>query len=242
MSRKRTGNGEKTVRSAYSIFVKGFIIIAAVCGIMLQCGVANGQFSFATFRMFTTLSNLAVVIYFAWHVVTLLRGGGAARDDGYAANEGRSAKPAAVSSHMYKWKFMVTMGILLTGLVAHFMLRGMFDNLPAAERLGITLLHYVVPIAVLFDWILFDERGLVRAWMPPFAALFPVIYGAASMIIVGVTGSGNYPYPFLNVDELGLGTVLLVIAGLAAGFMIVGYILYGIDRLAAKLKTAGKKP
>lgn len=220
-----------------AMILKVFIVIAAVCGILLQCGVADGQFSFETFRMFTTLSNLAVAVYFAWHVVAALRGSSGAGDDKRVPGKGRGRRAAEVPSYMYKWKFMVMMGILLTGLVAHFMLRGMFDSLPSAERFGITLLHYVVPIAVLLDWILCDERGMVRAWMPPFAALFPVIYGAASMTIVGITGSGNYPYPFLNVDELGLGTVLLVMAGLAAGFMIVGYILYFLDRLAARRKS-----
>lgn len=227
----------KDGRRIPSVVFKLFIIGVAVCGILLQCGIADGQFSFETFRMFTTLSNMAVAVYFAWHVAAALRGSHEAEKDNRAMDKDGGRKAAEAPSYMYKWKFMVTMGILLTGLVAHFMLRGMFGSLPLAQRFGITLLHYVVPATVLIDWIIFDGRGRVKAWMPPFAALFPVIYVVFSMTIVGITGSGNYPYPFLNVDELGLKTVLLVIAGLAAGFMAAGYILYAIDRCAAGHKT-----
>lgn len=204
-----------------SVIFKIFIVLTAVCGILLQCGIADGQFSLSTFRMFTTLSNLAVAVYFICHVVIVLM----RRKDGVTGG-----LPPAV----YAWKFMATMGILLTGLVAHFMLRGMFDLLPETERFGITLLHYVVPAAVLVDFAVFDARGQVKAWMPLFAALFPLVYAAVSLTVVTVTGSGRYPYPFLDVDRLGWSTVALVMVGLAAAFVSAGYILYGIDRMAAR--------
>jgi hypothetical protein len=44
-------------------------------------------------------------------------------------------------------KFLITMLIMLTGLVAHFMLRGMFDDMDTIAKTGLTLLHYVVPIS-----------------------------------------------------------------------------------------------
>ena len=47
---------------------------------------------------------------------------------------------------------IVVMNILLTGLVAHFMLRGMFDGMDPIVRTGLTLLHCVVPIGTFLDY------------------------------------------------------------------------------------------
>lgn len=200
----------------FSIAFKVFLILAAITGILLQCGITEKSFSLESLRMFTTLSNLAVVIYFIIDVVMLIR----------EKNYGVYGK---------QWKFMITMGILLTGLVAFFMLRGMFDELPKAERFGITLLHDVVPVCVVLDWVLFDQKGNTKFWMPLFATLFPIAYAVISMTAVTLTGSGNYPYPFLDVNSLGWPMVLLNILGIAIGFLAVGYAGFAIDqKLGAK--------
>ena len=44
-----------------------------------------------------------------------------------------------------------------------------------------------------------------------------------------LTGDGKYPYPFLNVDTLGIGAVALNIVLLAVAFLAVGYFGVAVD-------------
>jgi hypothetical protein len=170
--------------------------------------------------MFTTLSNLAVAVFYLAYLIAEMRN---------AASTGSSVK--------FRYcKFLITMSIMLTGLVAHFMLRGMFDGMDAIAKAGLTLLHYVVPIGTFLDWLIFDIKGKTTWKMPLFAALFPIIYVAVSMIAAQfITGDGKYPYPFLNVDTLGVGAVVLNIVLLAVAFLAVGYLGVAVDHEMKKL-------
>jgi hypothetical protein len=65
---------------------------------------------------------------------------------------------------------------------------------------------------------------------------FPIIY----LIWTFIHGaySGIYPYPFLNVGELGIARVLLNEAGLLALFLILGLLLVTRGRLIDKARKA----
>lgn len=197
---------------------------AAVIGILLQCGVGTAHFSLSSFRMFTTLSNLAVAVFFGADAVIISRG------------KSPSPKCRCVLDYI---KFAVTMAILLTGLVAHFMLRGMFAGMDPMGKAGLTLLHYVVPVGTLLDWILFDEKGRTTRKMPLVAAVFPLLYAGISLAAAPfLQGENKYPYPFLDMDRLGAVGVLLNIVLLAVGFLLVGYAGVWIDRSWQKHKRA----
>ena len=63
-------------------------------------------------------------------------------------------------------------------------------------------------------------------------------YAAFSLLHGAVTGF--YPYPFLEVRQLGYERVLLNMGLLTAAFAVLGLILVGIDRLlgAVELRKA----
>lgn len=72
------------------------------------------------------------------------------------------------------------------------------------------------------------------------------------MIAVGVfgiyMGGGTtadltpYPYVFLDPAIVGAGSVIGFCAAMLAGFIALGYIMYGIDRLMASLsRHSGKR-
>ncbi len=177
--------------------------------------------------MFTTLSNLAVAVFYVAYIIAEIR------------------KPnSPKESVKFKYcRFLITMSILLTGLVAHFMLRGMFDGMDAIVKAGLTLLHYVVPIGTLLDWLLFDAKGKATWKMPLFATLFPGVYVLVSMIAAQfLTGENKYPYPFLNVDTLGAGTVVLNIILLSAAFLTVGYLGVAADHWMKKWANSNNMP
>ena len=208
------------VKRTISLAYKCLILLCAVIGILLQCEVGTSNFSLYSFRMFTTLSNIAVAVFYLAYLIAELR------------------RPAsAENSVKFRYcKFLITMSIMLTGLVAHLMLRGMFDQMDTIAKAGLTLLHYVVPIGTFLDWLIFDVKGKATWGMPLFAALFPVVYVAVSMIAAQfLTGDGKYPYPFLNVDTLGVGAVVLNIVLLAVAFLAVGYLGVVVDSGIKKL-------
>lgn len=198
-----------------SIFYKSLITLSAIVGILFQCEVGTKQFSLHSFKMFTTLSNLIVALFFIVYIYIHVK---------------KFSLSSKGNQRLRYFKFLITMSILLTGLVAHFMLRGMFQNMDIMSKIGLFLLHYVVPIGTLFDWILFDEKGKTEWKMPIFATSFPILYVCITMFLAQfVSSSDRYPYPFLNVDMLGVQVVLLNIALLAIAFLLVGYLGVWLD-------------
>lgn len=203
-----------------SYLFKGFIALAAIIGILFQCEVGTPQFSLASFRMFTTLSNLAVALFFISYLVI------------YSSKKNITKKEKTIINY---FKFLISMSITLTGLVAHFMLRDMFTNMDMQAKIGLTLLHYVVPISTVLDWLIFDEKGNTDSKMPLFATSFPIIYVVISMITAQfMTGDNRYPYPFLNIDMLGVTAVCINIILLAIAFLTVGYLAVWLDHKLTK--------
>ena len=197
-----------------SIIYKSLILVSAISGILLQCEIGTNNFSLISFRMFTTLSNLTVAIFYFTYVVSEIKN-----------------PNSAINSIKFKYfKFLITMSIMLTGLVAHFMLKGLFDEMDYIVKAGLVLLHYVVPIATFLDWLLFDIKGQTTKLMPLFSAIFPIVYVIVSLISAQyISGEGKYPYPFLDVDTLGIKVVLINIVLLSIAYFVVGYLGVFID-------------
>ena len=59
---------EKEYKERWSLIYKAFIVLVAAIGILLQCEVGTSGFSFTSFRMFTTLSNVAVAVLSLIHI------------------------------------------------------------------------------------------------------------------------------------------------------------------------------
>lgn len=214
-----------SVKRWLSLGYKVLLLLSAVTGILLQCAVGTSRFSLSSFRMFTTLSNLAVAVFYSAYVAAELWKPG-------------SSENSVIFRYL---KFLITMSILLTGLVAHFMLRGMFDGMDPIAKAGLTLLHIVVPIGTFLDWLLFDAKGRTTWKMPLFAALFPLTYVSVSMIAAQfLEGPMKYPYPFLNADTLGAGAVVRNILLLAAAFLAVGYVGVLLDHTLKKARLHGR--
>jgi hypothetical protein len=117
--------------------------------------------------------------------------------------------------------------IIIVGAVYYLLLRGLGNR----EGLSLMLewmLHYVTPPLFVIDWALFVPKRNVD-WRVGFAALgFPLAY--AAWILVHGALTGWYPYPFLDVDELGYPRTLVNIAGLIAIFLALEVTLVAIGR------------
>jgi len=132
-------------------------------------------------------------------------------------------------------------GITVTWLVAHFIL-GSF-TMGASLRVSIRLVHYVVPIMTLLDWLLFDEKGRMRATSPLLWTVFPLLYFSIVLLLAALTkGTPFYPYPFMNVSTQGLARVLVTVAWKVAFFVALGYVFVLVDRLLQKASTRRPRP
>ena len=174
---------------------------------------------------FTNISNfLCLGVMFAALVQTAKK-----KNDSYV-----SAAPI--------FKFIGMLGILLTFLVFNIMLA------PARElqlnlRIGSLIFHVVLPVLYIADWFLFYERKKCK-WYYPIASIgFPlgyviflliqaVILKFNTSILIPTTETPLiYPYFFVNLATQGKSGVLMWIGILAAAFVVVGFVFYGLDRL-----------
>ena len=141
-------------------------------------------------------------------------------------------------------KFIGMLGILLTFLVFNIMLAGAPGRDPQANwRIGSILAHVILPIMYIADWFLFYERAKCK-WYYPIASIgFPIAYVIflliqavilgfdTSILIPTTTTPLIYPYFFVNLDTQGALGVLMWVVILAAAFVAVGFLFFGLDRI-----------
>ncbi len=90
------------------------------------------------------------------------------------------------------------------------------------------LLHNAIPLAYIVWWFNFGEKGKLKYWYSFPWLIAPVVY----MTITLVRGwySGFYPYPFIDVDRIGLATVLYNTVGMLFLFWLAGLLMVWIDK------------
>ncbi len=126
----------------------------------------------------------------------------------------------------------VTVYILIVGIGFSVLLAGIEGITLTAVPWDNTVLHYIIPIAMLLDFLIdrpktkiLFKQGLV--WL-----LFPIIYVAYSLIRGALIGW--YPYPFLNPETKGYGAVALTVVGL---LLLTLALVWVITKLSGKRKA-----
>ena len=132
-------------------------------------------------------------------------------------------------------------------LVFNIMLAGAEGRDPQANwRVGSLIFHVVLPIMYIADWFLFYERKQCKWYYPVASIGFPLVYVIFLLIqaiilnfnntilIPGSTTPLIYPYFFVNLDTQGTTGVLMWIGILSVAFVAVGFLFYGMDRIAKK--------
>ena len=211
----------------FSIVWKTVLLVCGTYGLLDGAGILAGTFHAGFPHMFTNVSNLFAWGYFLLAIIWLVKN----RDDERAVTFAPQAK------------YTATMSLLVTMLIAHFML---FDAMFQDGKLVLHLvvLHYVVPIMTLLDWLLFDEKGKMPIW-GPFAWLsLAAAYLLVVMICAGPLGLDmgggttanvtRYPYTFLDPGISGVGGVATFIGVMLVAFVILGFILRAIDHLLGR--------
>lgn len=197
---------------------------------LVTAGVAGMLTGNHRIHFFTTQSNLILLGYYAGVLYWMVRR--------------RTTDPAAP-----RLRGAVTLWVMITCLVSHFVtnhgenpLPGLVDG-DAATLLAnrsIFLLHYVVPLMALADWLLFGPHRVVPWRDLPLWLLFPLGYAVTSVLraVLFPTAPNRYPYFFLDPSENGYGWVLLWQVMLGVGIAGLGAVLLALDRLASRPAAA----
>ena len=208
----------RTTQLIFQSFYCAIGLIGAVASLGVFDDILNPRWDF--YAHFTNLSNyLCIGIMFAELVQTAKK----------SENSYVSASPLL--------KFIGLLGIMLTFLVFNFLLAGRPDReLQSNWRVSSICLHVILPIMYIFDWLLFYEHKKIRWFYPLVSVVFPVlyiifIYTRAFIVNFNPEVPYLYPYFFLNLDNLGVAGVAKWVVILFAGFIVLGYIFYGIDKI-----------
>lgn len=172
-------------------------------------GAALGTLRF--FSYFTILSNIGVALVCLTAAVG--RGGFFARSDVRGA---------------------VALYIGVTGLIYATILRHLWQP-QGAQWWADSGLHYASPLLYLAWWLAFAPHGALGWRTLPRWLLFPLGY----LVWVLVRGAwfGEYPYPFIDVGQLGLGRAGVNALGVLLAFLALGSALAWIDGLLARRRA-----
>lgn len=124
----------------------------------------------------------------------------------------------------------ITLYILVVGLVYNVVLRSTWSP-QGLQKLIDEALHVIVPLLYFVYWLLFVPRGRLTLIHPLKWLIFPACY----LVYVLLRGywEGFYPYPFVDVQQLGYFDVLRNCLGLLLVFLLLGYLLFGLDKMRA---------
>lgn len=141
----------------------------------------------------------------------------------------------------------VTVFLLITGLVATFVLAPESPDAPSAV-LGLTtgqIEHQIDPTAAFLDFLLFDAHRRLRLRYSLYWLGYLLVYVALVTVRGVVWPTLEYPYGFIDRGELGWGGLGVNVALYGTGFYLLGLLVIGIDRLLparALLGSAGRVP
>ena len=126
-------------------------------------------------------------------------------------------------------KGAITIYISITFIVYAIMLRSLYNPTAILDKFTNIITHYAIPLAFLID-SLFTEKTIKYKWLNlVFWVIYPVLY-----LLFAITHgklTGDYLYPFLDVNELGVGYFILVVVILLIGFLALGSLLILINLL-----------
>lgn len=123
----------------------------------------------------------------------------------------------------------VVLYVVIAGAIWNLLLTGHSMGYTPAN----ILLHVVVPVLALSDWLLIGRGGgQVRWWQPVVWLAYPAVYLVLALAVLNHVGR-RAPYYFLDPGSVGTGTVIANISVLAAGVLAVGYALFAVNRAGA---------
>ncbi|WP_144941776.1 Pr6Pr family membrane protein [Paenibacillus sp. 32O-W] len=177
---------------------------------------------FASMTKFTIHANLFITLTFSVSAVTML----------FKRTESKLLDFCKNASLIY----------ILVGLLTYHFLLSSGGTYTGPRIITNFTLHYLIPVLVLLNWMMFEEKKSYHYKYVVYWLGFPVLYCAVSLIR-GLF-DGFYPYFFLNPHgtiPAGVGSytnVTLFIIGFAFIFSIFGFLLIIINKAILSYKKS----
>lgn len=169
-------------------FLLGWLAILGQFILMIQNRQADiPETIIRFFSFFTILTNILVVLYFSARISIFKK-----------THLNKLSKDGNLTA--------LTAFILVVGLVYQFILRGTWQP-TGLQRIIDELLHSVIPLFVFLYWLKFATKNdlifkNIKIWL-----WYPIVYFL--YLIIRGHFSNFYPYPFVNVTEIGYSQVLI---------------------------------
>lgn len=148
-----------------------------------------------------------------------------------------------LSAYIHRNRFqnlrgMVLLAIIIVFLAYNFVLRNtgfnMLKDCPTHITSNDIYVHYLVPGMTFLDWLLFQPKGNFSVIDPFIWLILPIGYYCIINIKTVFT-SASYPYYFININELGLNTVINNAFLFTIVCLIIGFLLLILDKLLKSL-------
>jgi len=201
-------------------FSRAFMFLAAFTGVYLEITKHGG---FGMLLYYTVLSNLLVMIF-----------------TGYLLWKMRREGDHWQSSSLLRLKGGITMSIMITCVIYHFMLAPLTKDFYRLENF---LCHYIVPLWFLVDTIIFDKSRQYKWFDPIVWTVLPLLYmgfailnGFVLKMDVPNAKDSPFPYFFLNATKHGWGFVFRWAATIFVAYMVSGYLFYLVKNIKKSKK------
>ena len=175
-------------------------------GASLLCGLVN------FFSFFTVLTNTLVAVVLTWEV---------------------TPRESAVR----RWFLLpsvssgIAVSIALVSLAYNLLLRHLWQP-EGWQFVADELLHDVMPLLYVAYWWLCVPKGTLRLRHIGLWIAYPLVYFAYVLLRGNLLAA--YPYPFIDVSNLGYPQVFLNAGGILAGFVGIALGVVGLDRWAGR--------
>ncbi len=116
----------------------------------------------------------------------------------------------------------VTLYMTMTGIIYILLLSGSANLQITLPWVNMTL-HYLIPVAILVDWLVSPPAKAIPYKTALYWIMFPIAYVLYSFIRGGFTNW--YPYPFLNPIQNGWPYVIVMSLVIAAGVLLLTKLL-----------------
>lgn len=183
-----------------------FAVIAQYVLMLNNSAITVGEATLRFFGYFTILTNIMAAGYFT-----------------AALFNASFTKRAGLLS-------AITVYIIIVGLVYQVALRHIWDP-QGLQKWVDELLHSVIPFGVLIYWSLFEKKGLRHAQIFSWS-IYPLAYLLFTLIRGSI--SGFYPYPFINVGEIGMRQTLINALIILTLFMTISFLFIFVNRKLRK--------
>jgi len=194
----------------FPIVILGWVALMAQFYLIIENRIAPiPETIIRYFSFYTILTNLLVAVCFSFLLVKPKSVWGLF-----------FSKPGVITA--------ITVYITIVGLVYNVILRFLWKP-EGLQFIVDELLHTVIPLLCIVFWTVYVMKSALK-WKDAFPWLiYPLVY----IIVILIRGamSGFYPYPFININDIGYNEVLINSGILSLGFLFFSFLYIAIGKM-----------